>query len=167
MTPAKAAELARWIADNQPKLFAQLLSHAGNNKAQLGDIMDALSSFGTTVGNAVSSVGNFLISPDGIKTVSSLGAAYLTSQAQRDALQIQVSRASQNQPLAPIYTASAATASPAIGGGVYYQPLPTQPAVPFSVQLNQPSLGGIPLKYLLLGGAALVLTFFLMNYRRS
>lgn len=161
MTPAKAAELARWIADNQPKLFAKLLQQAGTSKAQLGDIMDALSSLGSTVGNAVSSVGNFLVSPDGIKTIGSLGSAYLNSQAQRDALRVQVQRAEQNLPLAPIYTAN--TNSPA--GGVFYQPVPTQPAIPFSAQLNQPSLGGIPLKYLLIGGAALVLTFILIRTR--
>ena len=165
MTPAKATELAKWIADNQPKLFAKLLQRAGTNKAELGDIMDALSSFGTTVGNAVSSVGNFLVSPDGMKTIGTLGSAYLTSQAQRDALQIQTSRAQQNLPLAPIYTASAATASPAVGGAVFYQPAPTQPAVPLSVQLNQPSLGGIPLKYLLIGGVAVALTFYLIARR--
>lgn len=166
MTPASARDLAQWIAQNQPKLFAKLLAQAGASKAQLGDFMDALESFGTTVGSAVKDVGSFLVSPDGIKTVASLGTAYLSSQAQRDALQTQVRLAANNQPLAPIYTAS--NSSPAYSGAVYLQPNPTQPAVPFASNPNAnatPMFAGLPMSYWLIGGGVVIVAFLLLRNR--
>jgi hypothetical protein len=172
MNPNNARDLAKWIAENQPKVFAQLLKRAGANEAQLGDFMDALDSIGSTVGNAVSSVGSFLVSPDGIKTVATLGTAYLTSQAQRDALSTQVQLAAAGRPLAPIYTAS--NSSPAYAGSVYLQPNATAPAIPYSAQtaanygVPAPStqwIPGIPNTYVLIGGVLLIGGFLWMNRR--
>lgn len=157
MRPQDADRLARWIADNQPRLFAQLLSRSGLPKEELSGIFDSLSTFGSAVGNAVSSVGTYLTSQEGLNSITKLGTTYLQTQAQRDALQTQLQLARSGQPLAPIYTATPNTT--AIANGVYYQPNPTIPAQPFNPSLiatPEAQIGGIPVKWIAIGGIALL-----------
>lgn len=105
--------LARWLAENQPAVFEALMRRSqGEVQPQLSGIADFLSTIGTSVGSAVKSVGSFLTSEDGMKTLATVGGIYLTSQAQKDALKVQMARAqAQTQP-APIYTVGADTNNP-------------------------------------------------------
>jgi hypothetical protein len=167
MRAQDADRLARWIADNQPRLFAQLLTRSGLPKEELAGIFDSLSTFGTSVGNAVSSVGSYLTSQDGLNSIAKLGTTYLQTQAQRDALQTQLRLAQSGQPLAPIYTATPYTT--AIANGVYYQPNPTVPAQPFNASLvsaPEAQIGGIPVKWIAIGGVALLVLVFVIKSSR-
>ena len=89
--------LAIWLAENQPEVFegvlrTALVKSAPRNVAGLAGISETLSALGTSFGSAVKSVGSFLTSDDGIKTLSTLGTVYLTSQAQKDALKLQTAQ---------------------------------------------------------------------------
>lgn len=86
-----ADQLALWLADNQPEVFAAMLYKATRRTApkQLGGLAETLSSFGASLGSAVKSVGSFIKSEDGMKTLGTVGGLYLQSQAQRDALRLQ------------------------------------------------------------------------------
>lgn len=86
--------LAVWLAENQPEVFESVLRTALGKKiprsvSGLSGISDTLSSLGTSFGSAVKSVGSFLASENGIKTLGTVGGLYLQSQAQRNALRLQ------------------------------------------------------------------------------
>lgn len=101
-----ADAFAKWLAVNQPEIFEGLLRAAVKReipeKSALSGISDVLSSFGTSFGNAVKSVGSFLSSDDGMKTVGTLGALYLQTQAQRDALKLQTATIKAGYPPQPV-----------------------------------------------------------------
>lgn len=88
--------LAVWLADNQPEVFegvlrTALVKNAPRGVAGLSGITETLSSLGTSFGSAVKSVGSFLTSDNGMKTLGTVGGLYLQSQAQKDALKLQSS----------------------------------------------------------------------------
>jgi hypothetical protein len=115
--------LAIWLANNHPALF-QALAARSLERAGFADWSDILKSIGTGITTAVKSVGSYLASSDGVKTLSSLAGSYLTTKAQKDVLNMQVQRAEQGQEPAsisyvmdsytgqatPVYTANGVTA---------------------------------------------------------
>lgn len=102
LKPANSKEaLAVWLAQNQPEVFKALLARA-NQQGQLHGITDWLSSVGTSLGSAVKSAGAFLASPAGMGTLTALGTTYLQTQAQKDALKLQVAQAQAGYAMQPI-----------------------------------------------------------------
>lgn len=98
-----AHSLAIWLAEQQPQVFEAVLRTAmGESKPQLNGLTDWLSSIGTSVGNAVNAAGRYLASDEGMKTLSSIGQVYLASQAQKDALKLQLAQAQAGNQLYPI-----------------------------------------------------------------
>lgn len=113
MREAAAEALALWLQRNEPELFAALVQRAA--RSELAGITDVLTSIGsgiakaaTTVGSGIAtaakSVGSFLASSNGMSVLSSLGQTYLQSQAQKNALQVQLASAQAGQAPAPIET---------------------------------------------------------------
>jgi hypothetical protein len=102
-----ADALALWLAKNQPEVFEGALRAAQGQSiprtpSNLAGITDVLSSIGTSFGSAVKSVGSFLSSENGIKTLGAVGGLYLQSQAQRDALRLQVATVQAGYPPQPV-----------------------------------------------------------------
>lgn len=105
-TKNPAELLALWIAQNQPHVFKALTAEA-NKSGQLNGITDWLSSVGSSLGTAVKSVGSFLTSPAGLASLTTAGGLYLQTQAQKDALKLQVAQAQAGYPPQPVYSAGA------------------------------------------------------------
>jgi hypothetical protein len=114
MKEVAAEALAQWLAVNEPELFAALAARA-DRTGDLSGITDIISSIGSgiakaasTVGSgltaAVKGVGSFIASKDGLSTLASLGGSYLQTQAQKNALQVQLAQVQAGQPPAPIET---------------------------------------------------------------
>lgn len=99
-------ELAVWIARNQPHVFEALVREA-NKRGQLHGITDWLSSVGSSLGDAAKSVGSFLTSQQGIATLGTIGGLYLQTQAQKDALKLQIRQAQVGQAPIPIQSVGA------------------------------------------------------------
>lgn len=93
--------LALWLSQNQPQVFAALLAKA-NKQGQLHGITDWLSSVGTSLSSAVQSAGSFLASPAGVGTLAAIGTTYLQTQAQKDALKLQMAQAQAGYAMQPI-----------------------------------------------------------------
>ena len=117
--------LAKWHAAVHPDVFKALYEKAKNvpipkNVAGLGDISDWLSGIGDSLSSAASAVGNFISSPEGISTLSSLGTAYLNNQTANNVLQTQVLRAQAGQNPAPVQYVQNAQGQtiPVIGNGI-------------------------------------------------
>lgn len=145
-TPQEA--LALWIARNQPRVFEALTQQA-HKRAQLSGVTDWLSSVGTSLGGAVKNVGSFLTSQEGIATIGALGTAYLTTQAQRDALRTQVAQAQAGYPPQPVYTVGTEQTP-------YYRDPATGQSYPFTSQIAaqlQPPTNWTPI---LIGGGVLL-----------
>lgn len=106
MTPQSAQSFATWLMKDQPELFLALAERAGVqvNRQNMGGFSDILSAIGSGVSNAVKSVGSFLTSSQGLTTLTSLGTAYLTTAAQKNAVNIQLEQAKANAAAAPIQT---------------------------------------------------------------
>lgn len=102
--PANPNEaLAAWLAQNQPDVFKALVAKA-NASGKLHGITDWLSNVGTSFGSAVKAVGSFVASPAGMGALTSMAGVYLQSQAQKDALKLQVSMAQAGYAPAPVVT---------------------------------------------------------------
>jgi hypothetical protein len=101
MNAQSAAAFAKWLAHDQPALFVELYKRANTS---LGDLTDILSSIGSSIGDAVSNVGSFLTTGGGAAAISSLGAAYLQSQAAKNSVSVNYARAQSGLPPAPIQT---------------------------------------------------------------
>lgn len=109
MNPVAAKSFAEWLAHDQPELFVALYKKALPMEVQRGlsglsGFTDILSSIGTGLSSAVSSVGSFLSSPAGLTTVGTLGATYLQSQAAKQAVNVNLARAQSGVQAAPIQT---------------------------------------------------------------
>lgn len=106
MTPIKSAEaLALWLSRNEPMLFEQLQMRAMASEAgesNLAGVMDWLKSAGTSVTNAVKSVGTFISSPAGMQTMVGLGTTLLQNKQQMAVLQTQAAMAQAGMTPAPI-----------------------------------------------------------------
>lgn len=126
MNEQAAIALAQWIAKNNPRLFDALAQRVG--ATGIGAWTDVLKNIGSSVGTAVKSVGTFIASPDGLKTISELSGAYLQTQAQKDALRLQIAQARNAQPPLPIGT----VVDPNTGQPVPTYFPPTGGAVPIS-----------------------------------
>lgn len=151
--PAEA--LALWIAQNQPEVFKALAKEA-NKRGQLNGITDWLSSVGSSLGNAVKSVGSFISSPAGLTALGTVGTVYLQTQAQKDALKLQVSMAQAGYAPQPVYSAGAN------GQATYYVDPRTGQQIPFNSSLaNQlkPPMQLTDFVPWILGGTALLLYF--------
>jgi hypothetical protein len=118
-------KFAKWLAAVHPEVFKALYEKAKGvplpkNTAGLGDISDWLSGVGDSLASAASAVGNFVSSPQGIATLSSLGTAYLNNQTASNVMQTQVLRAQAGQNPAPIQYVqnSAGQTVPVVGSGI-------------------------------------------------
>ncbi len=101
-----ADSLAQWLLKDQPGLFVKLaqVARVVPKNTALGDFTDILSAIGSGISTAVSSVGSFLTSAQGLQTLSTLGATYMTTQAQKNALNVQLATTAANKTAAPIQT---------------------------------------------------------------
>lgn len=106
MTQQSATSLALWLAKQEPELFLTLSRRMGliPTTTTLSGFTDVLSAIGSGAMNAVKSVGTFLSSKQGLETLSSLGATYLTAKAQKQALNLQMAQVQAGQTAAPIET---------------------------------------------------------------
>lgn len=156
MNKIAAESFAKWLAQDQPALFVALYKKAvpAQTRQELSGFTDVLSSIGSSLGNAVSQVGSFLASPAGIQTVSTIGGAYLQSQAAKQATQLQMARAQSGQYAVPIQTAYNPVTQ-------QYEPLLIQPsgqAVPITAQMARELAPNMPMwAWFSIGGVALFL----------
>lgn len=101
-----AEQLAIWMARNQPALFAAIARKSGNAETTLGSLWTAIGSgiskAGMIASTAVKSVGGFLANPSNMKNLADLGGVYLTTKAQKQALQYQMQQLSQGSPPADV-----------------------------------------------------------------
>lgn len=117
LTKQESAQLlAAWLAENMPELYVQLAQRAGSTAPpQLSGITDMLRSIGSGIATAarsvasglstgVKSVGNLLTTKEGVETLTSLATVYAQTQAQKDALKVQVAQAQAGQPPQAIQT---------------------------------------------------------------
>ena len=105
MNAQAAAQFSKWLAQEHPELFVALYRRAQPSIVKtLEDFSDLLSSIGTGLTTAVSTVGSFLTSAQGQQTISALGAAYLQSKAAQQAVNTNLSRAQAGLAPAPIQT---------------------------------------------------------------
>lgn len=106
--PQSARSLAIWLAEQQPQIFEAVLRTAlGEKKPQLNGLTDWLSSIGTNIGSAVNATGKYLASEEGAKTLAVIGTTYLQTQAQKDALKLQLAQAQAGNALYPIQSVGA------------------------------------------------------------
>lgn len=164
MTPAAARSFTAWLMKDQPELFIALAQSAGvpviKNLAGFSDILGAI---GSGISNAASAVGTFLTSSQGLTTLATLATTYVSSQAQKSALNLQLAQAQANKPAAPIETQYNPTTA-------QYEVLYTQQngqKVPLTAQ-DMASFNSIVSKpwfpFVLAGGVAFIL-FFLFRRR--
>lgn len=116
--PVTAAQLfAAWLEQNEPQLFAALAERAGVSSG-LGDwssIISDIGSVASTVGSglssAASSVGDWLTTGGGAASLASLANTYLQSQASQSLTNLQIARAQQGLPPAPVSVGTTAYGS--------------------------------------------------------
>lgn len=109
---AASIALAQWLAVNEPELFAALAARVDQQLAGFTDFLSTIGSgiakaataVGSTLNTAAKSVGSFIASPNGMSVLTTLGQTYLQTQAQKNALQVQLAQASAGQMPAPIET---------------------------------------------------------------
>lgn len=104
MNLSAATAFAKWLAVDQPELFLALHKKATAGGGFSG-FADLFSSLGSGLANAASSVGSYLTSSAGMQAITSLGGAYLNSQAARKAVQLNLQRAQAGAAPEPIQTA--------------------------------------------------------------
>lgn len=105
MNKTSAEQFAKWLANDQPELFVALYRKANPSVVKsLSDFSDVLSSIGTGLSSAVSAVGSYVSSPQGMQTIGTLGAAYLASKASTSAVSTNLARAQAGYAPAPIQT---------------------------------------------------------------
>jgi hypothetical protein len=171
INPASAKALATWLAQTHPDLFLavyHLAAFGGTPQTSgLGDIGDFLSSIGSSISDAASSVGSFLTNSDNLKALTGLASTYLNTQSQANVLNAQIARAQASQPPLPVqYTQNSAgqyvPVVPVASNGLVVQPNSSAVAqyVPVTSSMFASSGGsfGALTSYLpyLLGGAVLV-----------
>lgn len=150
-------ELAVWLAQNQPAVFQALVA-AATRRQQMAGITDWLTSVGTSLGGAVKSVGSFVSSPAGMAALGTIGTVYLQTQAQKDALKLQMEQVRAGQSPQPVYTS---------GTDAYYRDPATGQSYPLTSQLAsqlKPPMNWLPIG-LTAGGVVLVL--FMLAGRKS
>jgi hypothetical protein len=155
MSQKSMTDFANWLAIDQPALFVELYKRSLN--PTFGDFTDVLSSIGDSLSNAASSVGSYLTSAAGAQTIAALGTAYLTSQASKNAVSVNLARAQAGIAPAPIQT----VLNPTTG---QYEAVLTQPSgavVPVTSSVQATLIPGIPNLYLYLGGGLLLLLLLL------
>jgi hypothetical protein len=167
MQDENAIKFAQWLARDQPELFialyrrANVVSKAANG---LKDFTDLLSSIGSGIATAASSVGTYLTSSQGLQTLTALSSAYLTSKAANQAVGINLQRAQQGLPPAPIQTTYNPTTMQ------YEAVLPNGQRLPSGVNTafsSGFSFASIPVwAYVAAGGLVLGLLFFSSRSRR-
>lgn len=182
---------AAWLEANEPDLFQALLKEAAAHGAvaaasapggQLGDWSDVLSSIGSGISDAASSVGTWLTSSQGLQSLSSLANVYLQNQTAQSVTQMQLSRAQAGLPPAPVtYTTNTAgQAVPVYTGSQvpnYIAPYAGQavtlPSGQTAYPLAAPALSALApssaltayLPWILAGGGLLLLTVLLSSRR--
>lgn len=107
-----ATQLAIWLYNTHPDLFLAAYHKAAFGATPqtkgLGDVSDFLSSIGTNVSDAVSSVGSWLTTGGGLNSMAALGTAVLNNQTQQNVLNTQLARVQTAQaPLAIGYAQNA------------------------------------------------------------
>lgn len=104
MPTSSALSFAVWLSRDQPDLFKALLRKAVPAGQGLGDWSDFFSDIGSGVGSAVTGVANFIASPGGSSAINTIANTVVQSQAQKNALQVQMAQLNRNQMAAPIQT---------------------------------------------------------------
>lgn len=106
MNSEAALSFAKWLSVDQPELFVALYKRALPTvaKGALGDFTDILSSIGNSLSSAVTNVGSYLTSSQGMDTIGKLGAAYLNTKASQNAVATNLQRAQSGLQAAPIQT---------------------------------------------------------------
>ena len=105
MNATHAKDFATWLAEDQPELFVALYKKALPQTVRgIGSFTDVLSSIGTSLSNAASSVGTYLTSSQGLDTLSKLAGTYLTTQASKNAVNTNLARVQAGYAPAPIQT---------------------------------------------------------------
>jgi hypothetical protein len=132
-------QFAGWLARNYPDLFEAMAAHALNEN-NLSGWTDIFSSIGTGVAKVldagstlVTKVGDFIGTDNGQKTLAQLTGLYAQTQANKDAVKVQLAQAAANKPPAPITT----TTQPTTGTTVPVYAPPGQPATPLTPQVAQ------------------------------
>lgn len=153
-----AHAMAIWLAEQQPQVFEAVLRTAlGEQQPKLAGLTDWLSSIGTSVGNAVNAAGKYLASEDGMKTLSMIGSTYLQTQAQKDALKLQMAQAQAGQQLYPIQSV----------GQNPYTSIPTYNGQTLTPSLTQQLWPASTTNWIpwAIGGALLLMGFFAFSRR--
>lgn len=155
--------LAIWLAQNQPQVFQAMYEAAHrdqNVQRGMHGISDWLSAVGTSIGTAAKAVGQFVTSKEGLATLGTIGGLYLQTQAQKDALKLQVANAQAGQAPAPVQSVGA---NPYSAVPVYIDPVTGQQQA-LTPQLAQ-QLAPSPLQqygpWMMIGGALLLGLFVL------
>lgn len=137
-------QFAQWLATNYPDVFGAVLNAATEPTKPLAGWGDTLSSIGSAIastvgkvaewgGAAISSVANFVTSPQGQQTVAKLADLYVSTQANKDAINVQLSNLTQGNAPAPIATQTNQVTGTTIP---IYQPPGAMPQV-LTPQLSQ------------------------------
>lgn len=154
-TQASATALAQWIAINEPQFFRALQSVASRD-GTLAGVSDWLSGVGTSITDAVKSVGSYLTSNQGMKNLTDMASTYFAGKTQQEILKTQAQLAIAGMAPAPITNAPAGT------GGIVSVYTPTNQVVsPPLLQQLRPSMlqqYGFPLA---IGGGVLLLLLIL------
>lgn len=157
MNRQAAEQLAAWLAKNQPRLFDALARQAAAKSAHtVGGFLDVFKTVGTALGTGVKAVGSFLTTGGGLQAISELGSAYLTTQSQRSALDLQVAQMRAANAPFPISTNE-------VGGAVYTAANgSTYPLTPqLAAQLRGSTGMSQYLPWILLAGGAVVVLLLL------
>jgi hypothetical protein len=164
MNVQAAQQFAQWIARTNPALFDALARKAGvAQEPGMSGILDFLKTAATTAGTAVKSVGVFLTSQQGLSTLTDLGKVYMTTQAQKTALDLQVAQmraAQQPYPISNVVDPTTGISVPMYNGpGGQQYPVNAQ----LAAQLRGTSGVSQYLPYILLGGGLLVALLLLRS----
>lgn len=162
ITPQSATDLANWIAQQEPALFAALQREAATAGARLNGVTDFLSNIGSSISNAVSNVASYVSSSEGMQNLVKLGSSILQSKAQQNVLQTQLNLARAGQAPAPIVNTypTGTTASVPV-----YQPT-NMPVTQSMLSNLQPSLLQQYALPITIGVGGLVLVMFMSALRK-
>lgn len=168
-----------WLATNYPELFGAIYTAATEpTKTGVAGWGDTLSSIGSAIastvgtvaqwgGSAVGAVANFVSSPNGQATMGKLADLYVSTQANKDAVAIQLSNLARGNAPAPIATTTntvTGTTTPLYAPpGTVAQPLTPSLSQQLFAAASQSSNYIMPLA---IGGGVLLLVLFMRGRPR-
>ena len=160
MNKQAADALANWLLHVHPEIFTAIAKKTIPHTAALSGVSDVLSSLGTDLSTAVSSVGSWVANPQNFQNLTGAATAYFNSQApsvanaQNAVFQTQLQRAQAGLSPAPItYAVNAQGQTYPVYNGNTLSPNTLQTLAPSFMQKY-----GL---WLAFGGGALALIFIL------